>query len=205
MNGLTTRQKEILNFLYRFREEKGYSPSYREIAAHFGFSTKAAFDHLQALQKKGAISSTDNVSRSNKVIATEYVDGDAFHVSVPVLGRVAAGLPLICEENKDSELSLPASLLPNRSAEYFAMRVSGQSMVDLGIMDGDMAILEQCQTAENGQIVMATYGEYDGVTLKRIYFHPGNVELRPANPSFNPVFTRDCRILGKLVLTIRSY
>jgi len=205
MKGLTKRQSEVLSFLYEFKQEKGYSASYRDIARHFGFSTKAAFDHMKALQKKGAISSEDNVSRSNSIIATDLVDSDAFTISVPILGRVAAGLPLICEENKDGEVAIPASLLRSRNATYFAMKVKGESMIELGIMDGDLAILEQCETAENGEIVMASLGDYDGVTLKKFYLHPGNIELRPANPAFNPLFTRACKVLGKLVLSLRSY
>lgn len=205
MKGLTERQAQVLSYLYDFKETNGYAPSYREIAARFGFSSKAAYDHIKALQKKGAVAGMDNVSRSNTVIAVDDVMTESLSVKVPILGRVAAGLPLICEENKDGEINLPAALLHDRTATYFAMKVRGESMRDLGILDGDLAILEKCEIAENGQIIMASYGDNDGVTLKKVYFHPGNIELRPANPEFNPVFTRECRILGRLVLTIRNY
>lgn len=205
MKGLTKRQTEILNFLYEFRQEKGFNASYRDIAEHFHFSTKAAFDHIKALQKKGIVSNEDNVSRSNNIVAMDRVESESFMISVPILGRVAAGLPLICEQNKDGEVKLSTSLLKNRNGTYFAMIVHGESMVDLGILDGDMAILEKCETAEDGEIIMATYGDFDGVTLKQIYFHPSNVELRPANAAFNPVFTRNCRVLGKLMMIVRNY
>ena len=205
MNELTKRQTEVLSFIYEFKQAKGYSASYRDIACHFGFSTKAAFDHMKALQKKGAISIEENVSRSLSIIAPQLVESESFSISIPILGRVAAGLPLICEENKDGEVALPVSLLKSRNSTYFAMTVHGESMVELGIMDGDLAILEKCDTAENGEIVMASLGDYDGITLKKLYHHPSNIELRPANPAFNPIFTRDCRVLGKLILTIRSY
>lgn len=205
MKELTKRQQEILSFIYKFQKENGFSASYRDVASHFGFSPKAAFDHLKALERKGAITTRDNISRSIRVVSTDMVENSSFLVSVPILGNVAAGRPLISEENKEGELTLPASLLRDRNATCFAMKVEGESMIGLGILDGDLAVLEQCDTAENGEIVMASTGDWDGITLKQFFRHPANIELRPANEKLSPIFTVDCRILGRLVLTLRTY
>lgn len=205
MRELTPRQKEVLSFVYQFQQENGFSACYRDVASHFGFSAKAAFDHLKALERKGALTTRDSISRSFRVVQDDLVDDSAFVVGVPILGSVAAGRPLISEENKDGEVSVCASLLGDRNGRYFAMRVKGDSMVELGILDGDLAILIQQETAQDGDIVMAACGSWNDITLKRFYRHPTNIELRPANERLSSIFTADCQILGRLVLSLRTY
>lgn len=204
MKGLTDRQKEIATFYGQFQFENNYPPTVRDVANHFNMSTKGAYDHIKALEKKGILSRGENISRSRTLLDKNFIISDDTF-TIPILGRVAAGTPLICEENKDYEISVSSSLIPSNNKVYFGMEVRGESMIEKGIFSGDIAILEKTETAENGEIVMASIDENYGNTLKQFYRHSSNIELRPANSSMNPIIVRNCRILGKLVMTIRRY
>ena len=204
MKGLTDRQREIATFYGQFQFENSYPPTVRDVANHFNMSTKGAYDHIKALEKKGILSRGENISRSRTLLDKDFIISDDTF-TIPILGRVAAGTPLICEENKDYEISVSSSLIPSNNKVYFGMEVRGESMIEKGIFSGDIAILEKTETAENGEIVMASIDENYGNTLKQFYRHSSNIELRPANSSMNPIIVRNCRILGKLVMTIRRY
>jgi len=204
VKGLTDRQKEIATFYGQFQFENNYPPTVRDVANHFNMSTKGAYDHIKALEKKGILSRGENISRSRTLLDKNFIISDDTF-TIPILGRVAAGTPLICEENKDYEISVSSSLIPSNNKVYFGMEVRGESMIEKGIFSGDIAILEKTETAENGEIVMASIDENYGNTLKQFYRHSSNIELRPANSSMNPIIVRNCRILGKLVMTIRRY
>ena len=165
MKEITERQKEILNFISDYQEENSYPPTVREIGDHFGVSIRAVQDHITALQKKGFISQTQKKSRSIKVLIDERKkDSSMFLDKVPVIGTIAAGKPLLCEENYEGYVTLTEPFIrPGKS--YFALHVRGQSMQGAGILEGDLAIVEQASTAVDGQIVVAVID--DAITLKR--------------------------------------
>lgn len=200
MKAPTSRQTEVLDFIKSFLAGHKYPPTIREVAAHFGISVKGAYDHVKALEKKGLIACDNNRSRAIEIIE-ESSDSDPSQRQVPVLGHVAAGMPLFAEENNEGFLSLPSSMVGN--GEVFALRVEGESMIGAGIMDGDVAVFAQQAQAENGQIVVAMVEE--AVTLKRFYKEKNRVRLQAENPAYPPIYTADVRILGRLVALIRSY
>lgn len=200
MKAPTRRQTEVLDFIKSFLSGHKYPPTIREVAAHFGISVKGAYDHVKALEKKGLIACDNNRSRAIEIIE-ESSDSESSQRQVPVLGHVAAGMPLFAEENNEGSLSLPSSMVGN--GEVFALRVEGESMIGAGIMDGDIAVFAHQAHAENGQIVVAMVEE--AVTLKRFYKEKNRVRLQAENPAYPPIYTADVRILGRLVATIRSY
>ncbi|WP_320128157.1 transcriptional repressor LexA [uncultured Sphaerochaeta sp.] len=206
MRELTDRQKEVASFISKFIRNNNYAPSVRDIAEHFGFSVKAAHDHLKALEAKNVIKTTDGISRSIEIIGEDY-SPRAEMIDIPVMGTIAAGLPLMSEQNTEYLLNLPTSMLPNNAhSTFFALKVRGDSMIEEGIFDGDIAVLKKCETADSGDIVAASVGEDEqGITLKGYYPSNGNIELRPANSSMGPIITRSCRVFGKLSLIIRNY
>ena len=200
MKAPTRRQTEVLDFIKSFLFNHKYPPTIREIASHFGISVKGAYDHVKALEKKGLIACDNNRSRAIEIIDPPS-DEDSDHVNVPLLGHVAAGMPLFAEENYEGTMTLPASMVGN--GRVFALRVEGESMTGAGIMDGDVAVFAQQPFAENGQIVVAMVDE--AVTLKRFYKEKNRVRLQAENPAYPPMYTADVRILGRLVSLIRSY
>ena len=201
MKGITDRQKEVLTFISSFTESNGYPPTVREISDHFGISIRAVQDHILALQKKGFLSQAQKRARSIQVLSDS---GESFPFvgRVPLLGTVAAGKPLLCEENLDGYLNLTEPFVrPGKS--YFALRVRGQSMINAGILEGDLAVIEQASTAVDGQIIVAVID--DAITLKRYYKEAGRIRLQPENPSFQPIYCDDLRIVGILSNIVRTY
>ncbi len=203
MKQVTERQQEVLDFIKDFIARFKFPPTVREIATHFGISVKGAYDHVKALNKKGLIRCNSNRSRAIEVLGQEE-EGvpEQEVVRVPVVGHVAAGLPLLAEENQDGTMSVPGEALQD-SKPHFALRVEGDSMVDAGIHDGDMAVFVQQPTADNGEIVVAMVE--DAVTLKRFYQEKNRVRLKSENTDYPPIYSKDVRILGKLVHLTRSY
>ncbi len=199
MKAATRRQEEVLDFVKEFLLINKYPPTIREIADHFDLSVMGAYNHVKALSKKGLIRSNSNKSRSIEVIGDN--DDDSL-VSVPILGRVAAGIPVMAEENFEGNLLLPQDFLDR--GNHFALRVHGDSMIGAGILDGDMAVIKSQATAENGEIVVAMTGD-DAVTLKRFFQERTRIKLQAENPAYNPIYSQGVRILGKLVTVIRKY
>lgn len=197
MKQLTPRQREVYSFLEDFIEREGYSPSVREVADHFSISVKGAHDHIKALSKKGVIQSEGSVSRS--IVLSRIRDEEI--LDIPILGHVAAGLPLLAEENLNGSVKLPSSLFSKSS--LFALYVEGDSMTGAGIFEGDLAVLARQETVENGQIVVAMVEE--AVTLKRFFKEKSRVRLQAENPAYSPIYASDIRILGRLVHLIRNY
>lgn len=203
MKGLTDRQREVLDFIKRYIESNSYAPAVRDIAKQFGITVKAAHDHLKALERKGAIHSSEGISRSTGVVG--FSPSPTIEtIAIPVLGATAAGLPILAEENKEFELHIPTTLIPGKGP-YFALHVEGDSMVDAGILDGDLAIIKQTGNANNGEIVVARVGEENRVTLKRFYLTSNAIELRPENPKYGSLYSKDVTVLGKLHMIIRDY
>ncbi|MCQ2596977.1 MAG: transcriptional repressor LexA [Treponema sp.] len=202
MKGITERQKEVLTFIANFQEENSYPPTVREISEHFDISLRAVQDHLTALQKKGYLSQTQKRSRSIRVLDDNAVEPKLFVGKVPLLGTVAAGKPLLCEENLDGYVNLTEPFVrPGKS--YFALRVRGTSMINAGILEGDLAVVEQASSAIDGQIVVAVID--DAITLKRYYRESDKIRLQPENPAFSPIYCTDVRIVGILSNIVRTY
>ncbi|MBL7006947.1 MAG: transcriptional repressor LexA [Spirochaetia bacterium] len=201
MKGLTKRQKEVVEFIRDYIQEHSYPPSIRDIASSFSISVKAAFDHVKALEKKQVIKSDMNRSRSLEILSDEF---SPMHeaLSIPLLGSVAAGMPLLTEENLDGTLSISSEMLGN--GNFFALKVKGDSMINAGIFDGDYAIVRQTNTASNGDIVVAWVQE-DAVTLKRFFIENNRVRLQAENDAYPPIYTQDVRIVGQLQMVIRNY
>ena len=203
MKQITDRQKEVLTFIANFTEENVYPPTVREISEHFKISIRAVQDHIIALQKKGYLSTEQKRSRSIRVLVDERQKTENVFVDkVPLLGTVAAGKPLLCEENLDGYVNLAEPFIhPGKS--YFALRVRGTSMIDAGILEGDLAVVEQTSTAVDGQIVVAVLE--DAITLKRYYKESTRVRLQPENPAFQSIYCQDVRIVGVLSSIVRTY
>lgn len=200
MKGITARQQQVLDFISDFTKENTYPPTVREIGTHFGISLRAVQDHIAALQKKGYLSQSQKRARSLTV--TQNKANLPFVSKVPILGTIAAGKPLLSEENLDGYVNLTEPFVrPGKT--YFALRVRGQSMINAGILEGDLAVIEQAQTAVDGQIVVAVID--NAITLKRFYKESDRIKLQPENPAFEPIYTRDVKIVGTLSNIVRTY
>jgi len=177
---LTDRQREIYDFLRARIQAEGRPPTLREIGEQFGIrSTNGVREALVVLEKKGHIRKTPFLSR-----ALELTDAVPTSVeAVPVVGRVAAGLPLLAVENIDGHVAVDRSFLP--AGEVFSLRVTGESMKDEGIKDGDLVLVKKQDTAQKGEIVVAVIG--DEATVKKFFPERGRVRLEPANPAFGPI------------------
>jgi repressor LexA len=200
MRDLTKRQREILDFLKAFVRDHKYPPTIREIAAAFGISPKGAYDHVKALEKKGVIRC--DLNRSRAIEITDGEDDNEGVVEVPILGNVAAGVPIFSDENYEGSVKLPQGSL--RTGKHFALRIKGDSMRDAGILDGDLAVIRHNQVADNGDIVVAMIND-EGVTLKRFFKEKNRVKLEAENAAYPPIYTQNARILGKLAHIIRRY
>jgi len=203
MKDLTQKQKQILEFITNFVKEKNYPPSIREIADHFQITPKGAYDHLKAIEKKGFIKTEKNRSRAIELVKTNSnVDFDM--IKIPLVGRVAAGAPILAEENIEEYLTFPRSMIPaNSERDIFALRVTGDSMIDAKINDGDIAIIKKTSTAENGDIVVALID--DEATLKYFYKEKDHIRLEPANAKYKPIITKNAIIIGKLIGLYRRF
>ncbi|MBQ9205462.1 MAG: transcriptional repressor LexA [Treponema sp.] len=201
MKTITERQQEVLDFISSFTKEKSYPPTVREIGEHFSISLRAVQDHILALQKKGYLAQTQKKARSLSVI-TGANDTRPFVSKVPLLGTVAAGKPLLSEENLDGYVNLTEPFVrPGKN--YFALRVRGQSMIEAGILEGDLAVIEQAQTAVDGQIVVAVID--NAITLKRFYKEADRIRLQPENAAFQPIYSTEVTIVGILSNIVRTY
>ena len=199
MKTLTNRQAEVLEFIKDYKSKKSYLPTMREIADNFKISVKAAYDHVKALEKKEAIKCNLRRSRSIEIIKTVEVDE---LINIPILGNVAAGIPLLAEENLEGFVSIPARFL--KKGEHFALRVKGDSMKDAGILEGDIAFFVMQSNAENGNIVVASLND-EAITLKKFYKETNRIKLKAENPVYPPIYTQNVKILGKLIFIMRSY
>ncbi|MBU3849367.1 MAG: transcriptional repressor LexA [Candidatus Treponema excrementipullorum] len=203
MKELTRRQIEILNFVRDYSQENLCPPTIRECSSHFGITPRAVQCHFSALQKKGYLSQSEKRSRSVRVLMDEsgYERAPAV-IRIPILGTVAAGKPLLCEENLDGYLNLSEPFV-GKDDTYFALKVRGNSMIDAGIFDGDIAVIRQQHTANNGEIVVAVLDE--AITLKRFFKESCRIRLQPENPAFKPIYCQNVQIAGVLASLIRTY
>lgn len=201
---LTRRQKQILDYIGEYIEEWGYAPSFEEIADHFGYSSLATVhEHLSNLERKGYIRKSYNESRSIELVQQD--SGSSGGVDLPLLGTVAAGLPI--EAVADTEtLAVPPDMV-RRNRENYVLRVQGNSMIDESIRDGDYIVVSAQDTADDGQMVVALV-RGDSATVKKLYRERGGrIRLQPANPTMEPIIedARDVQIQGVVVGVIRKY
>jgi len=187
MKGLTKRQQETLDFIEEFINREGLPPTVDEIAAHFNITSPTAFAHIRSLQRKGYIKRSSK-ARSLTLLRADRPRQVSFTLSIPVLGRISAGMPLLVEEHIENTIQFDPSLLPRGAGGHpiFALRVTGESMRDLGILDGDLVIAKQQDTASIGDIVVALVE--DETTIKQLFIMDNMIELRPANPDYQSQF-----------------
>jgi repressor LexA len=203
MKELTKRQREVLSFIADYIKKHSYPPTIRDIADHFGMSVKGAYDHVAALRRKNYLKQNDNRSRTMELVRAKVEEEELGAVTkIPIVGTVAAGIPILSEENWEGTITLHQSAL-KKNRTYFAVRVKGDSMSGAGIMDGDLAIIEKRNVVENGEIAIAVMD--DAVTLKRFYKEKTRVKLQAENPNYSPIYCRDVKLLGRLAQIVRHY
>ena len=200
MSDITPRQRRILDFISRTVRERGYPPTVREIGEAVGLtSSSSVHAQLANLEKKGLLHKDPTKPRAVTLAPEERADG----VTVPVLGRIAAGEPVLAEEHIEDRIVVPAAFL--RGQGHFALRVAGESMVGAGILDGDVVVVRSQPTASDGEIVAALLPgpAEDEATVKRLGHDGPRAMLLPENPAFEPIELADGRILGKVVAVLR--
>ena len=199
---ISAKQQEILDFLKNTILSTGYPPTVREIceAVHLK-STSSVFQHLEKLEKNGYIKRDESKPRAIEIIDDNFNMLRRETVSVPMVGQVAAGQPLLAVQNVESYFPIPAEYMPN--AQSFMLRVKGDSMINIGIFDGDTIIVQQQKTAKNGDIVVALVE--DSATVKTFYKEDGHIRLQPENDNMEPIIVDDCLILGKVFGVMRFF
>ena len=198
MRATSPNQQRILDFIKSEIDLKGYPPSVREICAAVGLkSTSTVHAHLNHLERQGLIRRDSTKPRALEVLDGSHQRGR----SVPLVGRVTAGQPILAIENIEDYIVLPQNMLG--SDDIYCLRVQGESMIEAGILDGDIVVLRQQDTAENGEIVVAMVD--DEATLKRIFYEDGHVRLQPENRNMDPIIVDDATVLGKLVALFRQF
>ena len=201
MKELTERQKEVLTFIAGYINSHSYPPTIREIADNFTISVKGAHDHVTALRRKNCIRQNGKRSRTMELLRPKEENLGTLS-KIPIVGTVAAGAPILSEENWEGTLTVNQSAL-KKNRSYFAVKVRGDSMSGAGIMDGDMAVIEKTSTVKNGEIAIAVVD--DAFTLKRFYRENTRIKLQAENPAYQPIYCQDVRIIGRLSQIIRSY
>ena len=197
--GLTRRQQDILTFIQRHSDAHGYPPSVREIGQALGLtSSSTVHSHLSALEKKGYLRRDPSKPRALEILKDEHEIPAKKVISLPVVGQVTAGLPILAQQNIEDYFPLPQEFV--RSDECFILKVRGDSMVDAGIFDGDMLVVRKQQTAKDRDIVVARME--DEATVKRFFREDGRIRLQPENPRMEPIFTRDVAIEGVALAVI---
>mgnify|MGYP003571275655 CR=1 FL=1 len=199
MDKLTKRQDDTLNFVKEYIVAHGYPPTVREIAEAIDVSSPATVQaHLDALADKGYIKKGNNRNRTIELmVENEYIPKNDQIIDVPLLGKITAGSPIEAIENPNEFFTLPAYLVPNNK-EVFTLKVSGESMINAGIHDGDIIIVERRNTARNGEIVVAMTEENE-VTLKTFYKEKDHIRLQPENDTMDPIILSNVFILGKAI------
>ena len=192
---LTSKQQEILEFIKKTILRKGYPPTVREICETVGLrSTSSVHAHLSTLEKNGYIRKDPTKPRAIEICDDSFQVVRTEMTSLPEVGDVAAGQPILAQENIMSYFPVPSEIVP--PGESFVLRVRGDSMINAGIFDGDRLFVNSCNTASNGQIVVALID--DSATVKTFYKENGHIRLQPENDSMDPIIVDDCAIIGKV-------
>jgi repressor LexA len=212
MRELTARQRDVLNFIRAFTARHGVPPTVREIGEKFRVTPRASFDHLRALERKGMLQRRSGPGRTARALTlSEAAGGRAPAPSVPILGRIAAGQPLLAGENREGELQIAAGSLPAPPEDLFALRVRGDSMIDAHICDGDLVLVRRQDSAQVNDIVVALVEAESGdeATVKRFQRDGERIVLKPEHPTLAPIVVdprqREIRILGKVVGLLRGF
>ena len=199
---ITKKQEEILNYIKDEILERGFPPAVREICQAVGLkSTSSVHSHLESLEKNGYIRRDPTKPRAIEILDESFNMLRREMVNVPVVGTVAAGQPILAEQNIDSYFPIPSEYMPNEQS--FILKVKGESMVNAGILDGDSVLVMQHTTARNGDIVVALIE--DSATVKTYYKENGHYRLQPENDTMDPIIVDDCKILGKVFGVFRFF
>ena len=205
-DSLTKKQQKVYEFIESYIEAKGFGPTVREIAEGLELSSPSTVHvHLKTLEQKGYIV-RDNL-KSRSIALTRPLEsaptlgesGSSQSLTLPLVGNVAAGEPILAEENIEETMTLPTELVGDSAS--FILKVHGESMIEAGINDGDFVVVKQTQVAHNGEIIVALID--DGATFKRFFKERDHIRLQPENSSMEPIITRDCSIVGKVVAVMR--
>ena len=199
MEKLTTRQEHILQIIKQLVAKNGYPPTVREIGEKANLNSPATIDfHLTKLEEKGYIRKGSSKNRTIEILVpNEYIEKEENVVDVPLLGKVTAGSPIEAIEMPDEYFSLPANLITTKN-DVFTLRVSGESMINVGIYDGDILIVERRNTAHNGETVVAMNSDNEA-TVKTFYKENGYFRLQPENDTMEPIILKEVTILGKVI------
>jgi repressor LexA len=199
---ISEKQQAILEFIKQEILNKGYPPTVRDICDAVDLkSTSSVHSHLETLEKNGYIRRDPTKPRAIEIIDDNFNLTRREVVNVPLVGRVAAGEPILAVENIESYFPVPAEYMPN--AESFMLKVKGESMINAGIMDGDQILVEKCATARNGEMVVALVD--DSATVKTFYKEADHIRLQPENDTMDPIIVPDCEILGKVFGVFRFF
>lgn len=198
---LTPKQKAILDFITKFQEKHDYSPSYREIAKHFGLASTATIcEHIDSLKQKGYLRDDVSGIRTLQLQPDPFAPNIIDHLAIPMMGMIAAGHPIEAVRTAET-IDIPRDMAGKK---VFALRVKGDSMIDDGILNGDYVIIEACDSPKNGDIVVALL-DRDNVTLKRFYREKDHVRLQPANKNYKPIRVKKVVIQGRVKGVIRKF
>lgn len=205
MSKKQNREQQILDFINEYSVSNGYPPSVREICAGVGLSSPSSVhDYLKRLEEKGLLIKGESKTRALRLVETkaeQMCEPIAEYLSVPVIGQVAAGSPILAEENIIDTYPLPMTFAKNKNV--FMLRVRGESMINAGILDGDYVVVTEQETALNGDIVVALLG--DSATVKTFYKENGYIRLQPENDTMEPIIVKDLKIVGKVSGVFRIY
>lgn len=197
---ISPKQQEILEYIKSQILERGFPPAVRDIceAVHLK-STSSVHSHLETLEKNGYIRRDPTKPRAIEILDESFNFTRKEMVNVPMVGRVAAGEPLLAEQNVENYFPIPMEFMPNN--QTFMLRVKGDSMINVGIFDGDLVLVEQRQTARNGEVIVALVE--DGATVKRFFKEEGVFRLQPENDALDPIIVKEVQILGKVIGVFR--
>jgi repressor LexA len=199
---ISDKQREILDYIKTEILNKGYPPTVRDICEAVKLkSTSSVHSHLETLEKNGYIRRDPTKPRAIEIVDDNFNLTRREVVNVPMIGRVAAGQPILAVENIESYFPIPTEFMPN--AESFMLRVQGESMINAGIFDGDNILVEKCDTAHNGEMVVALVD--DSATVKTFYKEGDHIRLQPENDFMDPIIVPDCKILGKVFGVFRLF
>ncbi len=199
---ITAKQQEILDYIKKITLERGYPPAVREICEGVNLrSTSSVHSHLETLEKNGFIRRDPTKPRAIEICDDSFQMVRTEMVNIPVIGQVAAGLPILAEQNIESYFPIPASMCPK--GDSFILNVKGSSMINAGIFDGDQIFVHTCNTARNGEMVVALID--DSATVKTFYKEDDHIRLQPENDEMDPIIVNDCQILGTVFGVLRIF
>ncbi len=200
---ISPKQQQILDYIKEQTLQRGFPPSVRDICSAVGLkSTSSVHSHLETLEKNGYIRRDPTKPRAIEICDDGFNMVRTEIVSIPVVGQVAAGVPILAEENIDSYIPIPAEMCP-KGSDAFILNVKGDSMINAGIFNGDKLFVQVCNTARNGDQVVALID--DSATVKTYYKEKDHIRLQPENDSMDPIIVDDCKILGKVFGVMRFY